>query len=111
MEDLVEEILGEIRDEHEPDHAVREEADQVYVASGSLDLDRLHELLGFRPEEDTESTPVGGLVSECLGYVPQPGEAVERGGIRVEVLSGSERRVEEVRISRAHKPAPVGANV
>ncbi len=108
MEDLVEEILGEIRDEHEPDHDVREEGDHVYVASGSLDLDRLHDLLGFRPEEDTESTTVGGLVSEWLGYVPQPGEVVERGGIRVEVLSGNERRVEEVRISRAQKPAVVG---
>ena len=80
MEDLVEEILGEIRDEHEPDHDVRQESEQVYVASGSLDLDRLHDLLAFRPEEDTESTTVGGLVSEWLGYVPQPGESVERGG-------------------------------
>ncbi len=110
MEDLVEEILGEIRDEHEPDHDVRQEADQVYLAAGSLDLDRLHDLLGFRPEEDTESTTIGGLVSEWLGYVPQPGEAVERGGIRIEVLSGNERRVEEVRISRAPKPAHVGAD-
>lgn len=111
MEDLVEEILGEIRDEHEPEHDVREESDQVYIASGSLDLDRLHDLLGFRPEEDTESTTIGGLVSEWLGYVPPAGEAVERGGIRVEVISGNERRVEEVRISRAPKPAPVGADI
>lgn len=108
MEDLVEEILGEIRDEHEPDRDVRQEGDHVFVAPGSLDLDRLHDLLNFRPEEDAESTTVGGLVTEWLGHVPQAGEAVERGGIRVEVLSGNERRVNEVRISRV--ATPVGSN-
>jgi len=109
MEDLVEEILGEIRDEHEPDRDVHQESETVFVAPGSLDLDRLHELLGFRPEEGTESTTIGGLVAEWLGHVPQVGESVERGGIRVEVLAGNERRVEQVRISRAPVPSTVGA--
>ena len=109
MEDLVEEILGEIRDEHEPDRDVTQEAEEVFVAPGSLDLDRLHDLLEFRPQEDTESTTVGGLVAEWLGHVPKVGEAVERGGIRIEVLAGNERRVEEVRLSRAKTPSPVGA--
>src|SRR4051812_5686820 len=109
MEDLVEEILGEIRDEHEPDRDVKQEGDHVYVASGSLDLDRLHDLLEFRPEEDTESTTVGGLVTEWLGHVPKPGESVERGGIRVEVLAANDRRVEEGRVSPAPTPSPVGA--
>jgi putative hemolysin len=110
MEDLVEEILGEIRDEHEPGRDVRQEGDHVFIAPGSLDVDRLQELLDFRPEEDTESTTVGGLVAEWLGHVPQVGESVERGGIRVEVLAGNERRVEEVRVSRAEEPSPVGAS-
>jgi putative hemolysin len=110
MEDLVEEILGEIRDEHEPDRDVRQESDHVFVAPGSLDLDRLQDLLNFRPEYDTESTTVGGLLTEWLGHVPQVGEAVERGGIRIEVLAGNERRVEEVRISRVATPSIVGAD-
>jgi CBS domain containing-hemolysin-like protein len=109
MEDLVEEILGEIRDEHEPGRDVRQEADHVFIAPGSLDLDRLNDLLDFRPEDDTESTTVGGLVAEWLGHVPQVGETVERGGIRVEVLAGDERRVEQVRVSRVEEPSPVGA--
>ncbi len=109
MEDLVEEILGEIRDEHEPDRDVRQEGDHVFVAPGSLDLDRLQDLLNFRPDNGTESTTVAGLVAEWLGHVPQVGESVEQGGIRIEVLAGNERRVEEVRISRVPTPAPVGA--
>ncbi len=110
MEDLVEEILGEIRDEHETERDVRQEGDHVFIAPGSLDLDRLQDLLNFRPEGDTESTTVGGLVAEWLGHVPQVGEQVEHGGIRIEVLAGDERRVDEVRISRV-EPSPVGAEV
>jgi CBS domain containing-hemolysin-like protein len=111
MEDLVEEILGEIHDEHETERDVRQESDHVFIAPGHLDLDRLHDLLNFRPEEDTESTTVGGLVAEWLGHVPQVGETAERGGIRVEVLAGNERRVEQVRISRVESSTPVAAGV
>lgn len=109
MEDLVEEILGEIHDEHEPDRDVRQEGEQVFVASGSLDLDRLQDLLNFRPSEETESTTVGGLVTEWLGHVPHAGEVVERNGIRIEAIAANDRRVEQVRISRVGAPAPVAA--
>lgn len=104
MEDLVEEILGEISDEYEPELDVRQESDQVFVAPGNLDLDRLQELVNFRPNGDTQSTTIGGLAAEWSGHVPQVGEAVEHGGIRVEVLAGSERHVEQVRISRVETP-------
>ncbi len=101
MEDLVEEVFGEIRDEHEPGSDVTREADGSIVVSGSYDLDHLSELLGYRPGEETESTTVGGLAAEWLGRVPKQGETVERDGIRIEVMAGSERRVDKVRISRA----------
>lgn len=107
MEDLVEEILGEIHDEHEPERDVKEEGDGRYVVAGSLDVDRLHDLLDFRPQEETESTTVGGLITEWLGHVPRVGEVVEREGIRVEVLAGNELRVEQVRVSRAEKKTHV----
>ncbi len=106
MEDLVEEILGEIRDEHEPSRDVTEEGEGMYIVSGSFDLDRLHDLLSFRPEEETESTTVGGLMTEWLGHVPHIGEAVERDGLRIEALAGNELRVEQVRISKAEKKTP-----
>jgi len=111
MEDLVEEILGEIHDEHETERDVRQVAAHVFIAPGHLDLDRLHDLLNFRPEENTESTTVAGLVTEWLGHVPQVGETAEHGGIRVEVLAGNERRVEQVRISRIESSTPATAGV
>jgi magnesium and cobalt exporter, CNNM family len=100
MEDLVEEILGEIHDEHEPERDVQEESEGRYVVAGSLDLDRLHDLIGFRPAEDTESTTIGGLVTEWLGHVPRVGESVERDGIHIDVLAGDELKVEQVRVSK-----------
>ena len=107
MEDLVEEVFGEIRDEHEPTRDIEKIAENTYLVSGSFDLDHLYDLLHFRPEEETESTTVGGLVAEWLGRVPQPGEAVEREGIRLEVVAGNEFRVDRVRISKS--PGTVNA--
>ncbi|MEN6532071.1 MAG: hemolysin family protein [Bryobacteraceae bacterium] len=100
MEDLVEEILGDIRDEHEPDMDVKRESDGACVVSGSFDLGRLQDLFDFRPPEGTESTTIGGLAAEWLGRVPAAGETVERDGLRIEVLAGNERRVEQVRVRR-----------
>jgi len=105
MEDMVEEILGEIHDEHEPERDVQRESDHSFVVTGSLDLDRLHELIGFRPHDETESTTIGGLVTEWLGRVPHVGETIEREGIRIEVLAGDELKVEQVRISKVEEEA------
>jgi len=63
-----------------------------------MDVDRLDELLGTRPE-GKESATVAGLVSELAGRIPQKGEGIEEDGLRFEVLDSTERRVERVRIS------------
>jgi CBS domain containing-hemolysin-like protein len=100
MEDLLEVIIGEIRDEHEPDSDVQEDGQGGYIVSGNFDVARVEDLFAnFRPEEDIESTTVGGLVSEWLGRVPKTGESVERDGIRIEVLASDELRVGQVRLS------------
>jgi CBS domain containing-hemolysin-like protein len=102
MEDLLEVIMGEIRDEHEPDSDVTEDGHGGYIVSGSFDLDRIGDLFdSFHREEDIESTTVGGLVSEWLGRVPKAGELVDRDGIRVEVLASDELRVGQVRIGKS----------
>lgn len=99
MEDLVEEVFGEIRDEHEPPHDVEEGADGSITVSGSFDLDHLAERFGFRPAEGTEATTAGGLATEWHGAVPRPGTVVLRNGMRLEVLASDGLRVERVRIS------------
>jgi len=97
---MVEEIVGEIRDEHEPGFDVQVDDVGRYVVSGSFDVDHLHDLVEFRKSEDSESTTVGGLVTEWLGHVPEVGESVERDGVKLEVLAANELRVDQVRISK-----------
>jgi len=100
IEDLVEEIVGEISDEHETAQVVREN-ETSYVVPGSMDIDRLGELLGIRPEHK-EATTVGGLASEIAGRIPRKGEVVEEENLRLEILQSTERRVERVRVSVAN---------
>jgi CBS domain containing-hemolysin-like protein len=97
IEDLVEEIVGEIGDEHEKSLVVREN-EHSYVVPGNMDIDQLDELFGVRPE-GKESATVAGLVSELAGRIPHKGEVVEEDGLRFEVLESTARRVERVRIS------------
>jgi CBS domain containing-hemolysin-like protein len=97
IEDLVEEIVGEITDEHEASQVVRE-SENSYLVPGNMDVDRLEELLGVRPERRGAAT-VAGLVSELAGRIPKKGEVIEDDGLRLEVLQATERRVERVRIS------------
>jgi len=97
IEDLVEEIVGEIADEHEKAEVVREN-DHSYIVPGNMDVDRLDQLLGTRPE-GKESATVAGLVSELAGRIPQKGDVIEDDGLRFEVLESTERRVQRVRIS------------
>src|SRR6185369_17901632 len=93
----VEEIVGEISDEYEAAQIVRE-SDSSYLVPGNMDVDRLEELLGVRPERKGAAT-VAGFVSELAGRIPQKGEVITQDGLRLEVLQASERRVERVRVS------------
>ena len=76
----------------------------MFVAPGNLDLDRIAGA-GELPAQWRHGIDYDWrLVAEWSGHVPQVGEAVEHGGIRVEVLAGNERCVEQVRISRVEAP-------
>lgn len=105
IEDLVEEIVGEIRDEHEKSEIVKE-SDTSYIFNGNTDVDLLEKLLGIRPEEK-EATTIAGLVSELAGHIPKAGEVFQENGLRFEVLESTERRVDRVRVSL--QPKQVGA--
>ncbi|PYX39905.1 MAG: HlyC/CorC family transporter [Acidobacteria bacterium] len=96
IEDLVEEIVGEIGDEHEKSQVIKEN-DHSYIVPGNMDVDHLDELFGVRPN-GKEAATVAGLVTELAGRIPQKGEIIEEEGLRFEVLESTDRRVERVRI-------------
>jgi CBS domain containing-hemolysin-like protein len=105
IEDLIEEIVGSIRDEHETGEAetVTREQDGSWVIPGNLEVARLAELVdaGADLPEESEATTVAGLVSEAAGRIPQAGEVIERDGIRFEILASTDRRIERLRVGRA----------
>ena len=107
MEDMMEEIVGEIEDETDLANGVVRRSDNSFIALGGTDLDLLEDLVGYRPDEEFESTTIGGLVCEQLGQVPAAGAKVRLHEIEVEVLAADERRVERVLVRRRAVPAVV----
>ena len=118
IEDLLEQIVGNIKDEHEQDTGVEEpqrEPGGVWVVPGNFPVDQLPDLFG---EQDGigdlgaayEATTLGGLVSEIEGRIPLPGEVVllEDAGVRVEVLASTNRRVERLRVFPPAEPVVPG---
>lgn len=105
IEDLLEQIVGNIRDEHEEDLPVEEpqrEPGGAWVVPGGFPVDRLGHLLGepLEPGDGYEATTIGGLVSEVEGRIPHAGEVamLEPMGLRVEVVASTDRLVERVRV-------------
>lgn len=97
IEDLVEEIVGEIRDERDKPEVVRD-GERSFIVAGGMDVDRLNELFGTRPE-GKESATIAGLVSELAGRIPRKGDIIEDDGLRFEVLESTDRKVERVRVT------------
>jgi CBS domain containing-hemolysin-like protein len=105
IEDLLEEIVGEIRDEVEP-HArdiVRESANS-YLVAGQTELAQVDDQLNIHVDEGDYST-VAGFVLTRLGHVPTQGEKVETNGLSFEVLEADPRTVLKVRLRLTPKPS------
>lgn len=105
IEDLIEEIVGSIADEHEEDdgEAIVHEAGGSWLVPGNLPVEKLGELLndGAELPEDSDATTVAGLVSEAAGRIPQMGEVIDRYGLRFEILASTDRRIERLRVGSA----------
>jgi CBS domain containing-hemolysin-like protein len=100
IEDLVEEIVGEIADEHDPkEPEIEPLGDGSYRLDGRAHVEVLDDLFQVKIEDGGYET-VAGLVFTVLGHVPEVGETVETNGLRLTVEAVADRRIEKVRVER-----------
>jgi CBS domain containing-hemolysin-like protein len=104
IEDLLEEIVGEIQDEFdfgEPEIEALNEGE--YLIDAGMGIDELDELLDVRVEGDGFDT-LGGFVYDRLGKIPSSGDVLEYDGLKIEVVSTEGRRVKQLRVTRVSPP-------
>jgi CBS domain containing-hemolysin-like protein len=120
IEDLLEQIVGNIKDEHEEDAPPgsanaepQREPGGVWLVPGNFPVDQLPDLFGESAEigdlrNGYEATTIGGLVSEIEGRIPLPGEVVvlESSGMKMEVVASTDRLVERLRVFPPAQTAP-----
>jgi CBS domain containing-hemolysin-like protein len=106
IEDLLEEIVGEIRDEYDVEtEPVIEERDGSFVFSAKVNIAEVRDRLGVDIEPEGFET-VGGYVLTRAGRVPSPGETFDSDGLQVEVLEAERRRIHKVRMRLAPQAQP-----
>jgi magnesium and cobalt transporter len=114
IEDLIEEIVGEIEDEHDDAYAPKliDRADGTAIADARTRIEDFEARAGFKvlpPESEEEVETLGGLVFTLAGRVPQRGEVIEHpSGLSFDVLDADPRRVKRLRV-RGLPPLPVPA--
>ena len=109
VEDLLEEIVGEISDEHEDEREpVSRAGDDAYSVSGKANIEVVRDLFGRGPEGE-EFTTVGGFLTSRLGHIPKPGETHRESDLKFTVEEADRRRVHRVRVEPITARAPVEA--
>ncbi len=105
IEDLVEEIVGEIQDEYDPDEEAEYEkiSDDEYLFDAGIHLDDVNELLDVHLPKD-ESDTLGGYVLGVLGRVPLGGEVFQDNNLEIKVEAITGRRIRKVRVRRLLPP-------
>jgi putative hemolysin len=100
LEDVLEELVGEIHDETDvEEEGIDRVSDGVIECDGGADIRHVNELLGIELP-NMEHRSVNGFILEELGHVPQTGERLDRGGVRIEILEATETQVVRARLTR-----------
>jgi len=100
MEDLVEEIVGEIQDEYDKDKAqFIEKGPFDYIVLGDAEVEELEELFNLDLAKD-EYITVGGLITHYLGRLPEQGERIQLKGLSLEILDVDQKRIKKLRIKK-----------
>ncbi len=101
LEDVIEEIVGEIFDESDlPKHELHELADGSLIVRARVDLRKLSAKLDIAWDPEIDASTIGGLVTESLERIPVAGDAIEWNDYRVEVLRAAKTRATLLRITR-----------
>ncbi len=120
VEDLIEEIVGDVRDEHDDATPDVRRTGSGWEVAGLLRIDEVADAIGFRAP-DGEYETIGGLVLERLGHIPVPGESVELSASdpeaatrdpllwRATVVAMDGRRIDRLTLARVPRPADDGA--
>ena len=100
LEDILEEIVGEIWDEHdEVIEEIKEIGEKEYIVSGKANTDKLFDLLDINVDEESDLVTINGWAMEALGRLPEVGDVFEEHGLKVEVLELDGRRIENVHVT------------
>ncbi|OGR32642.1 MAG: hypothetical protein A2091_04295 [Desulfuromonadales bacterium GWD2_61_12] len=107
IEDLIEEIVGDIQDEYdrEEEWLVEEEGGTLLV-DGRLNIEELEEHFDIEIPREKFDT-VGGYLFDLLGHIPKPGETVSDNGLEMSIVESDQRRIGKVRIRRRNLPTTV----
>jgi magnesium and cobalt transporter len=112
IEDVLEEIVGEIGDEYDVDEGegIRKDAERTFTVPALTRIEEFNRVFGTR-FADEEFDTIGGLVLHELGRLPRRGESIEIGGLELEVQRADRRRIETLRVRTPRdfdlKPAPL----
>jgi putative hemolysin len=108
LEDLVEQIVGEIRDEHEGDEekSIVKQEDGSYVVEAGTPLDEINETLGIHLTPKGEVNTLGGYLTEVNGKVPQKGRVMDEYEITSTILDSDEKKVIKVKLIKKDVPYP-----
>lgn len=106
MEDLVEEIVGEIQDEYDRDEGqITKEGPFDYVVSGDADVEEIEDLFDLDLAADDYIT-MSGFITHHLGRFPQKGEKIEIKDLSLEILDIDQKRIKSIRVKKANKLTP-----
>jgi CBS domain containing-hemolysin-like protein len=107
IEDILEELVGDIADEHErSEPAMLQRIDDLtWEADARVYIDELNRVIGLSIPDDIGFDTLGGFVSNTLGRIPTAGATFEHEGVKYTILDAEPQKVNRVRIELTHQPA------
>ena len=100
LEDIIEEILGDIEDEHDVTNLIAKQTDDGWLLSGRMEIDRVNEMFGLDIPESDEYMTVGGLILSKVKGFPKVNEKVQEGDYQLRVLKKGDTKIELVELTR-----------